>query len=45
MLAGAIGAVPAVWVGGVITLVVVGVTAWRAPGLRRLDLGALERAG
>jgi MFS family permease len=44
MLAGAVGAVPAVWIGGVITLVVVAVTAWRAPQLRRLDLGAMERA-
>jgi len=45
MLAGAIGAVSAVWVGGVITLGVVATTAWLAPQLRRLDLGALERAG
>ncbi len=43
MLAGAMGAVPAVWIGGVITLCVVAVTAWRAPKLVRLDLGALER--
>jgi MFS family permease len=38
-----IGAVPAVWLGGVITLAVVAVTAWRAPVLRRLDLGHAER--
>ena len=31
-----IGAVPAVWVGGCLTLVVVGVTAWLVPPLRRL---------
>ena len=43
MLAGAVGAVPAVWLGGVVTLLVVAVTAWRAPRLRRLDLGAMER--
>jgi MFS family permease len=44
MLAGAIGAVPAVWVGGVITLAVVALTAWRAPKLRKLDLSALEQS-
>ena len=43
MLAGAIGAVPAVWVGGVVTLVVVALTAWRAPKLRALDMGEMER--
>ena len=32
------GVVPAVWLGGAITLAVVAVTAWRAPVLRRLDL-------
>jgi MFS family permease len=37
-----LGAVPAVWLGGVITLAVVAVTAWRAPKLRRLDLRAME---
>ncbi len=42
MLAGAIGAVPAVWLGGVVTLAVVAITAWKAPKLRRMDLGALE---
>ncbi len=45
MLAGAIGAVPAVWVGGVVTLAVVALTAWRAPKLRALDLSALEHSG
>lgn len=39
------GAVPAVWIGGVVTLAVVAVTAWRAPRLRQLDLAALERDG
>ncbi len=43
MLAGAVGAVAAVWMGGVVTLVVVGVTAVCAPRLRLLDLAALER--
>ena len=38
-----IGAVPAVWLGGAVTLAVVAVTAWRAPVLRRLDLGHAER--
>lgn len=45
MLAGAIGPVAAVWLGGIVTLLVVGTTAWKAPRLRRLDLGVLERAG
>ena len=35
----------AVWIGGVITLCVVAVTAWRAPRLLQLDLAELERAG
>jgi MFS family permease len=34
-----VGTVPAVWLGGVITLVVVVATAWRAPELLGLDLG------
>ena len=42
MLAGAIGAVPAVWVGGVVTLAVVALTAWRAPKLRALNMADLE---
>jgi MFS family permease len=44
MLAGAVGAVAAVWIGGVTTLLVVAVTAWRAPRLLRLDLAALEQS-
>lgn len=44
MLAGAIGIVPTVWVGGVITLCVVAITAWRAPKLRRLDLSTFRAA-
>jgi MFS family permease len=43
MLAGAVGAVAAVWLGGVMTLVVVGITAVSAPRLLKLDLGKLER--
>lgn len=43
MLAGAVGPVASVWMGGVVTLFVVAVAAWRTPKLRRLDLGALER--
>jgi hypothetical protein len=38
MAASLLGSVPAVWGGGVITLLVVAVTAWRAPQLRRLDM-------
>jgi hypothetical protein len=38
-----IGAAPAVWLGGAVTLAIVGITAWRAPVLRRLDLGIMER--
>ena len=38
VLASLLGAVPAVWLGGVVTLAVVGITAWTAPKLRRLDL-------
>lgn len=33
-----LGTVPSVWVGGVVTLLVVGFTAWKAPKLRRLHL-------
>ena len=43
MLAGAIGAVSAVWVGGVITLGVVAATAFLAPKLLKLDLEKMER--
>jgi hypothetical protein len=32
------GAVPSVVLGGILTLVVVGVTAWKNPALRRLGL-------
>jgi len=45
VLANFVGAVAAVWIGGVVTLGVVAITAWRAPRLRRLDLAALERGG
>ncbi len=38
-----LGAPAAVWAGGLVTLGVVVVTALRAPGLRRLDLGVLGR--
>ena len=39
-----LGAPAAVWVGGLVTLAVVAVTAWHAPRLRRLDLVALAEA-
>lgn len=35
-----VGTVPAVWGGGLVTLLVVALTAWRAPELRRLHLDA-----
>ena len=38
MAAGLLGAPAAVWAGGLVTLGIVALTAWRAPGLRRLDL-------
>ena len=41
MVAAMIGASAAVWTGGLATLVIVAVTAWRAPLLRRLDLAVL----
>jgi MFS family permease len=45
MVAAAIGAVPCVAVGGVVTLGVVGLTAWLAPNLRKLrfDPHTMER--
>jgi len=45
VLASLAGAVPAVWIGGVITLGVVAATAVLAPKLRDLDIAALERDG
>ena len=39
-----LGASAAVWSGGLLTLGIVAVTAWRAPRLRRLDLVALAKA-
>ena len=39
-----LGASAAVWSGGLLTLGIVAVTAWRAPQLRQLDLVALARA-
>ena len=33
-----LGTVPSVWMGGIVTLMVVGVTAWKAPKLRRLHI-------
>ena len=33
-----LGTVPSVWLGGIVTLVVVGLTAWKAPKLRRLHI-------
>ena len=38
-----LGLIPAIWTGGVITIVVAGLTAWRAPKLLRLDLHKLDR--
>ena len=38
-----IGAAPAVWAGGVATLLIVLVTAATAPKLRNLDLDAMAR--
>jgi Transmembrane secretion effector len=43
--ASALGAAPAVWAGGLVTLCVVAATAWLAPRLRNLDLLALARSG
>jgi len=37
-----LGLVPAVVVGGFVTMGVVGITAWKAPKLRTLDLGDLQ---
>jgi hypothetical protein len=37
-----LGLVPSVVLGGLFTLGVVGVTAWKAPKLRRLDLRDLH---
>jgi MFS family permease len=42
VMARLLGLVPAVLVGGFVTLGVVGVTAWKAPRLRRLDLRELH---
>jgi len=44
MLAGLVGAPAAVWAGGLVTLGIVALTAWRAPLLRRLDLVRMARA-
>lgn len=40
--ASAMGLMPSVIFGGVMTILVVGVTAWRAPKLRKLDLRSIE---
>ncbi len=42
VMARLLGLVPAVVVGGCVTLGVVGITGWKAPKLRRLDLRELE---
>ncbi|HVI59778.1 MAG TPA: MFS transporter [Luteimonas sp.] len=42
VMARLLGLVPAVVVGGCVTLGVVGITSWRAPRLRRLDLRELQ---
>ncbi len=41
-MAGLMGLIPAVFVGGLLTVAVVILTAWRAPKLRTLDLRSLE---
>ena len=43
LAANLLGAAAATWLGGVITLAVVGIVAWRAPVLRRLDMNELAR--
>ena len=40
-----LGTVRSVWLGGLVTLAVVGVSAWRLPELRRLSLAGLGLAG
>jgi hypothetical protein len=42
VMARLLGLVPAVVVGGCVTLGVVGITGWKAPKLRRLDLRDLQ---
>ncbi|HKU95664.1 MAG TPA: MFS transporter [Vineibacter sp.] len=39
-----LGARPAVWLGGIVTLLVVATAAWRAPDLRRLRISAYPRS-
>lgn len=39
-----LGAAPAIWAGGLATLVIVGITALAAPKLRRLDLDEMAQA-
>jgi hypothetical protein len=38
-----LGVIPAIWTGGVITILVAGATAWRAPKLLGLDMHAMDR--
>ncbi len=40
-----LGTVRSVWLGGLVTLLVVGVSAWKLPELRRLSLAGLGLAG
>jgi hypothetical protein len=42
MVASLLGTVPTVWLGGVVTLIVVGATALLAPQLRKLNLDPRE---
>ena len=44
LAASLLGTMAAVWSGGLVTLAIVAVTAWRAPALRRLDLTAMAEA-
>lgn len=39
-----LGTVPAVYLGGVVCLMMVGIVAWRSPTLRQLDLKTLEKS-
>lgn len=38
LAASLLGTVPSVWMGGIVTLLVVGLTAWKAPKLRRMHI-------
>lgn len=44
LAASLLGTQAAVWSGGLVTLAIVGITAWRAVALRRMDLVAMAKA-